>query len=132
MSEDKKVMEKYYKQVYDIADSDTNKMLLEKLKSRYDNLSKTGPEAILADAAEISESEIRVLTDLISKWMRPPDIQAACETLVKNCIIINCERKIACINEILKNTELTSEERTALLKETAAIIEERKKYKNGK
>ena len=131
MSEDKKVMEKYYKQVYDIADSDTNKMLLEKLKSRYDNLSKTGPEAILADAAEISESEIRVLTDLISKWMRPPDIQAACETLVKNCIIINCERKIACINEILKNTELTSEERTALLKETAAIIEERKKYKNG-
>ncbi len=131
MSEDKKVMEKYYQKVYDITDSDTNKMLLEKLRSRYDSMSRTGPEAILADAAEQSESEIRTLTDLISKWMRPPDIQTACETLVKNCIIINCERKIAFINESLRNTELTSEERTALLRETAAIIEERKKYKNG-
>ena len=131
MSEDKKVMEKYYQKVYDITDSDTNRMLLEKLRSRYDSMSRTGPEAILADAAEQSESEIRTLTDLISKWMRPPDIQTACETLVRNCIIINCERKIAFINESLRNTELTSEERTALLRETAAIIEERKKYKNG-
>lgn len=131
MSEDKKVMEKFYKKVYDIADSVTNKMLLDKLKARYDNMSKTGPETVIADAADAPESEIKTLTDLISKWMRPPDIYKACELLIQNCIIINCERKIACINECLKNTELTQEERTALLKETAAIIEERKKYKNG-
>ena len=131
MSEDKKVMEKYYQKVYDIADSVTNKMLLEKLRARYDNMNKTGPETVLADASDTPEDEIKTLTDLISKWMRPPDIQKACETLIQNCVIINCERKIACINEILKNTELTQEERKALLKETAAIIEERKKYKNG-
>ncbi len=132
ISDDKKAMDKYYDSIKELCTSEINLNLLEKLKNRYDNAGKTGPEAILADATDASEEEIVLLTDLISKWLRPPDTDEACRKILNNCLILNCDIKIACINEMLEDTNISKEEKTALLREIAAIIEERKKYKNGK
>jgi hypothetical protein len=132
ISDDKKAMDKYYDSIKELCTSEINLNLLERLKNRYDNAGKTGPEAILADATDASEEEIVLLTDLISKWLRPPDTDEACRKILNNCLILNCDIKIACINEMLEDTNISKEEKTALLREIAAIIEERKKYKNGK
>lgn len=131
MSEDKKAKEKYYCKVKEINDSEVNGKLLEKLSARYEQNLKTGVETVLADMTDSTEEEVRMLTDMISKWIRPPDYIQACEEILNQCIIIDCERRLACINEMINDTNLSREERSALVREAAAIIKERMKYKNG-
>lgn len=131
MSEDKKAKEKYYGKVKEINDSEVNGKLLEKLNERYEQKLKTGVETVLADMTDAPEEDIRLLTDMISKWMRPPDYIQACEEILNKCIIIDCERRLACINEMINDANLNREERSALVREAAAIIKERMKYKNG-
>lgn len=77
---------------------DRNRLLLEKLKARYDSGGKTGLEAVLADAADAPEAELKLLTDLIGRWLRPPDPEAACAALIRTCGTLQCDLKIACIN----------------------------------
>lgn len=131
MSEDKKAKEKYYGKVKEINDSEVNGKLLEKLNERYEQKLKTGVETVLADMTDAPEEDIRLLTDMISKWMRPPDYIQACEEILNKCIIIDCERRLACVNEMINDANLNREERSALVREAAAIIKERMKYKNG-
>lgn len=130
LSDDSHTMERYYAKVRSLLYCERNKVLLERLKNRFDSGGRTGPEAVLSDAADAPEADVSLLTDLIGKWLRPPDPEAACEALIRTCGILNCDRKIACINEMLENAEINEADRAALLKETAAIIEERKNFKN--
>ena len=130
MSDDSHTMERYYEKVRSLLYCERNKVLLEKLKNRFDSGGRTGPEAVLSDAADAPEADVSLLTDLIGKWLRPPEPEAACEALIRTCGILNCDRQIACITEMLENAEINEADRAALLKETAAIIEERKNFKN--
>lgn len=131
MSDDRHSFEKYYGQLSSIVSNKENKMLLDKLRERFESGDRTGHEAVLADASELPESHIRLLTDIISKWLRPPDISEACSALMNKCGVLNCDLRISCINEMLNDSTISVADRSALVKETAAIIEERKKYRNG-
>lgn len=130
MSDDIKSIKKYFDRVLPMLKFSNNKILLEKLRKRFESGSKLGPEAVLTDASETAEYDIKVLTDLIDKWLRPPDTDAACRRIIRDCGILHCDQKIACINDMLKNTGINEEDKAALLVETAALIEERKRYKN--
>lgn len=130
MSDDSSAMHRYYESVRNLLSCDRNRLLLEKLKARYDSGGKTGLEAVLADAADAPEAELKLLTDLIGRWLRPPDPEAACAALIRTCGTLQCDLKIACINDLLEDTNINDADKVALVKETAAIIEERKKFKN--
>ena len=130
MSDDAGAMEQYYQSAQEVFYHDHNKMLLDKLINRYENGNKTGTEAVLSDAVELPEGDIRILTDLISKWLRPPDIAEACAALINRCGTLNCDLRIACVNDLLNQENMNDEDKIALIKETAVIIEERKKFKH--
>jgi len=130
MSEDPHTIQHYYEKVRSLIYHDKNRILLDKLKKRFDSGAKLGLEAVLSDAADAPEADVKLLTDLINRWLRPPDPEAACAALVKTCGILNCDLKIACINDLLEDTKISEADKIALVKETAAIIEERKKFKN--
>lgn len=131
LSEDKKLMDKYYDKVKELNSFETNAVLLEKLRARYDSGGKTGIEVILADAVGIPEQEINLLADIISKWIRPEDAQKACDNIISNCAVLSCDIKVACIKAMIEGTNISNEDRQSLLMEIKAIIAERKKYKNG-
>ena len=132
LSEDKKLMDKYYDKVKELNSFETNAVLLEKLRARYDSGGKTGIEVILADAVGIPEQEMNLLADIISKWIRPEDAQKACDNIISNCAVLSCDIKVACIKAMIEGTNISNEDRQSLLMEIKAIIAERKKYKNGK
>lgn len=131
LSEDKKLMDKYYDKIKELNSFDTNAVLLDRLKARYDSGGKTGIEVILADAVGIPEQEINLLADLISKWIRPEDAQKACDNIISNCAVLSCDIKVACIKAMIADTNISNEDRQSLLMEIKGIIAERKKYKNG-
>ena len=132
MSDDSHTMDRYYEIVRNLMYHKKNKSLLDKLKARFDSGGRTGLEAVLADAADAPEADLRLLTDLISRWLRPPDVNEACAELIKTCGILNCDLRIACINEMLADVNISEADKIALVQETAAIIEERKTFKNGR
>lgn len=72
MSDDSHTMDRYYEIVRNLMYHKKNKSLLDKLKARFDSGGRTGLEAVLADAADAPEADLRLLTDLISRWLRPP------------------------------------------------------------
>lgn len=132
LSDDRRAMNKYYNVVKDLIDSSDNIKLLDKLEERYKLNSKIGPEAVLTDAAQLSENNSMVLAEIVNKWIKPENIGKTIEELIQKCGFLKCNIKISCINEILRNSDLNSEERNALMQEIALIIIERKKYENGK
>lgn len=132
MSDDRRSFHKYYERLISIISSEANKTLLVRLKQRFETGDRAGHEAVLADAAELPERHIRLLTDIIAKWLRPPDPLEACADLMNKCGILNCDLRISCINDMLNDSTISEADRIALVKETAAIIEERKKYRNGR
>ncbi len=131
MSDDRRSLEKYYGDIMRLSASKPNRTLLEKLKKRYESGERTGHEAVIADASELPERDVKLLTDIVSGWLRPSDIGQACADIVNRCRILDCDIRISCINEMLNDNAINEADRFALIKETAAIIEERKKYSNG-
>ncbi len=135
ISDDKRIMSKYYPEAKKMISVKNNVFLLDKLKNRFDAGGKIGPEAVLADSNELPERESRVLTDIISKWLRPPDLDVECKNIIRNGMMLKCDIRIAELKRMIADLDIKSDDYKVtfqgLMEQILTINKERKKYENG-
>ncbi len=125
LSEDAGVFAQYEASVAGYLTIDENNKLFQKLANRYKAGSRTGIEYVMAD---VEDGDTLIISELVSKWLTPPDINQAAYDIYMQCMKLRCDIKISSINEILGRNDLDDDKKVEYLTKLKAIIEERKRY----
>lgn len=125
LSEDAGVFAQYEASVAGYLTIDENNKLFQKLAKRYKTGSRTGIEYVMAD---VEDGDTLIISELVSKWLTPPDINQAAYDIYMQCMKLRCDIKISSINEILGRNDLDDDKKVEYLTKLKAIIEERKRY----
>lgn len=125
LSEDARTFSQYEPSLTGYLGSEENNRLFSKLADRYRSGQRTGIEYVMAD---VENGDTKVISELICKWLTPPDINQAAYDIYNQCMKLRCDIKISSINEILGRVDVSSDKKNEYLSELKAIIEERKRY----
>ena len=125
LSEDSRTFSQYEQAFKGNFVIEENNLLFEKLCNRYSGGRRTGIEAVLAD---VEDGDTSILSDLVSRWLTPPDITEAAYSIYLQCMKLRCDIKINSINEILGRNDVSTDKKNEYLAELKVIIEERKRY----
>ena len=125
LSEDARTFSQYEASVSGYLTIDQNNKLFQKLVDRYKTGSRTGIEYVMAD---VGEGDTAIISELVSKWLTPPNINQAAYDIYMQCMKLRCDIKISSINEILGRNDLEDEKKVEYLTKLKVIIEERKRY----
>lgn len=122
LSEDVNVLIKKRKNIDTSIFNLKNKELYIKLLNRYDKNEKMGTSSVLNDA-DVDDAPI--ITDLLEKWLTPPDIEKACDELIEKMEKSKDEDQLESLYALLRNRDIDEKKRTTILKEIDEIVKKR-------
>lgn len=125
LSEDSRTFSQYEASLAGYFTIGENNKLFEKLSERVKNGGRTGIEFVMAD---VEDGNTAVISELVSRWLTPPDINQAAYDIYLQCMRLRCDIKISSINDILGRAGLDEDKKLEYLTQLKAIIEERKRY----